>query len=297
METYLFDTHTSCVNTIGSGRNSCVIRMVLFLASLEGIRRHTSCSVWWWHLSILIRDVTQSDRHALKTEHALKNSWLYDKGNREVETPWKRHGRYVCVCIRPSRPRGTEAPSPALLFNRRIQGTSRTLKTTRERSLSHTLSRPVYPFWCLPADLWYLVLVMSQPTLRLWMCVCVFIAHTHAQRQGAKGHNNIVSTRRRQSCSNAVWGAVGWMIWAHTLIQLVGRGCSRPANAQRSGQFTGHHSWQPILGCALLLQCQGWVPTCESFQMPQKCVCLNACTRSHTVFWGWMLIIGRTFEW
>lgn len=98
----VWHTHTSCVNTIGSGRKSCVIWMVLFLASLEGIRRLTSCSVRRWHLSILIRDVTQSDRHTQK----LLIIW---KGSGEVETSQKRHGHYVCVyvCTRPSRPRGT----------------------------------------------------------------------------------------------------------------------------------------------------------------------------------------------
>lgn len=85
----VWHTHTSCVNTIGSGRNSCVIWMVLFLASLEGIRRLTSCSVWWWHLSILIRDVTQSDRHAQKNpDYTIK----------ATET-WRPLGNAMVVCV------------------------------------------------------------------------------------------------------------------------------------------------------------------------------------------------------
>lgn len=216
---------------------------------------------------------------------------------------WRPFGNatvIMCVCTRPSRPLGTRRDRVLLYC---LTGEYRELaEPSRQHengvSLTHFRgpSTPSGAFLQI-SDILYL---QCHHRPAFYECVCVFIANTHAQRQGAKGHNNIVSTRQRQSCSNAVWGAVGWMIRAHTLIQLVGRGHSRAGQAQRSGEFTGQHSWQPILGRALGLECQGWLPTCKSFQMPQKCVfgCVHMLTHtnSHTQYWGWMHMIRSTVE-
>lgn len=137
--------------------------------------------------------------------------------------------------------------------------------------------------------------VTTDP-VSLRVCVCFYHTLMH---KGREQRATIIlwvwdNSRAVQTWCEGLWGE--WYGHTHTHTTCW-PGKQRASQAQRSGEFTGHHSWQPLLGRGLVPQCQGWVPTCRSFQMPQQRVCLAVCTNthSHTMFWEWMCIIRRIF--